>query len=274
MGRRRPPSTSDHLHLIAFVVYQTFKLNDTLIDTLLNAVQAAVNAAQKEHKETYYQEREQRNQSFTTLADRLGQSIQATLTAIKRIVTDKQLSDGEKVALIDSALAAQDGKPSPVERQIDEFKRKWTTVYQGRDYYALLEERSLKLQHRVADIVRQVQFAPNCSRPALREALLHYQNQAGTIGKSAPLVFLSAEQRAAVMDSDGKIRVSLYKALLFVEVADAIKSGALNLVHSEKYRSLDEYLIPKADWEANRGEYLQRAQLEGFADCRETLEAV
>ena len=26
------------LHLIAFVAYQTFKLNDTLIDTLLNAV--------------------------------------------------------------------------------------------------------------------------------------------------------------------------------------------------------------------------------------------
>jgi len=34
--------------------------------------------------------------------------------------------------------------------------------------------------------------------------------------------------------------------LLYVEVTEAIKSGALNLVHSEKYRSLDEYLIPKA----------------------------
>ena len=31
------------LHLIAFVVFQTFKLNDTLIDTLLSAVQASIN---------------------------------------------------------------------------------------------------------------------------------------------------------------------------------------------------------------------------------------
>ena len=35
------------LHLIAFIVYQTFKLNDLLIDTMLSAVQAAVNAAEK-----------------------------------------------------------------------------------------------------------------------------------------------------------------------------------------------------------------------------------
>jgi hypothetical protein len=48
----------------------------------------------------------------------------------------------------------------------------------------------------------------------------------------------------------------------------------LNLFHLEKFRSLDEYLIQKADWEANRAEYLQRAQLEGFADCKATLKAL
>jgi hypothetical protein len=43
-----------------------------LIDTLLSAVQTAVNAAEKAHKEIYYQEREQRTQAFAALADRLG----------------------------------------------------------------------------------------------------------------------------------------------------------------------------------------------------------
>ncbi|MBU2838311.1 transposase [Acidithiobacillus thiooxidans] len=59
--------------------------------------------------------------------------------------------------------------------------------------------------------------------------------------------------------------------MLYVSIADAIKSGALNLAHSEKYRALDEYLIPKADWETHRSEYLRRAQLEEFADCAATL---
>jgi hypothetical protein len=178
--------------LIAFVVYQTFKLNDILIDTLLISVQAAVNTAEKAHKEAYYQERGQRTQSFAALADRLEQSVRETLSAIGRIVADPQLGDSEKVALINATLVTQDGQPNAAERQIDEFKRNWAAVDQGRDAYALLEEQSLKLQHRVADIVRQVRFAPNCGKPALWNALLHYQNRDGAIDKSAPVAFLSA----------------------------------------------------------------------------------
>ncbi len=78
-----------YLHLIAFVVYQTFKLHDTLIDTLLLAVQSALNIAEKEHKESYFQEREQRDQQFSSLADRLGQSITGMLSAIKQIIADE-----------------------------------------------------------------------------------------------------------------------------------------------------------------------------------------
>ena len=238
--------------MIAFVVYQTFKLNDTLIDTLLLATQAAVNAAEKAHKEAYYQERGHRIESFAELADQLGQNVQETLSAIKRIILDGQLSDKEKVTLIDAALDTKGEKPDPVERQISEFKQNLTAVHLGRDYHALLEEQSLKLQHRVADIVRQVRFAPNCSKPALWKALLHYQDKGGNIDKGAPDDFLSAAQRTALTGPDGKFRVSLYKVLLYVEIADAIKSGSLNLTHSEKYRSLDDYMIPKADWDARR----------------------
>ena len=262
------------LHLIAFIVYQTFKLNDLLIDTLLSAVQAAVNAAEKEQKEVYFRERDQRNQSFATLVEQFRQNVQETLSAIRTIVADAKLNDSQKVVLIDSVLNEKSAKPAQVEQQIDEFKQSAVKIQQGQDYFALLETRSLKLQHRVADIVRQVQFAPNCSKPALWAALCHYQQKEGNVDKSAPVDFLAEDQRAALTATDGKFRVSLYKALFFVEVAEAIKSGALNLLHSEKFRSLDEYMIQKADWEANRAEYLQRAQLEGFADCKATLKAL
>jgi hypothetical protein len=62
--------------------------------------------------------------------------------------------------------------------------------------------------------------------------------------------------------------------LLYVEIAEAIKSGALNLLHSEKYRSLDDYLIPKADWDAKKADYLERAQLESMVNCRATLNSI
>jgi Domain of unknown function (DUF4158) len=259
------------LHLIAFIVYQTFKLNDTLIDTLLSAVQAAVNAAQKEQKEIYFQEREQRSQSFSVLVNQLRKSVRDTLSSIRDIVADAQLNDRQKVALIEEALNTETAKPAQIDKQLDEFEQNAAELEQSRDNFALLEKRSLKLQHRAADIVCQVQFAPNCNKPTLWNALRHYQQKDGNIDKSAPDDFLSAAQRAALTDPDGKFRVSLYKVLLYVEIAEAIKSGALNLIHSEKYRSLDEYLIPKAEWDAHRTEYVQRAQLEGFADCKATL---
>ena len=250
---------ADHdrlLHLIAFVAYQTFKLNDTLIDTLLIAVQAAVNSAVKAQKEAYFLEREKRSQSLSALADNLRQSVRETLSRIRHIVADAQMSDSQKVALIDAAVNMEN-TTAGVEMEIDEFKKNVTKLQQGQDYFTLLESHSLKLQHRVADIVRQMQFAPNCSLPALWTALRHYQQKDGNVDKSAPVNFLSAEQRAALTATDGKFRVSLYKTLLYVGIADAIKSGALNLEHSGKYRALDEYLIPKEDWNAHRAEYLQ-----------------
>lgn len=165
-------------HLIAFVAYQTFRLNDTLIDTLLSAVQAAVNSTVKAQKEVYFQEREQRNQSLSGLADKLRQSVRETLSSIRHIVADTQLHDRQKVALIDAAVNTENTTAN-VEKQIDEFKKNVTKLQQGQEYFTLLESHSLKLQHRAADIVRQIQLAPNCSLPTLWKALQNYQQKDG-----------------------------------------------------------------------------------------------
>lgn len=71
-----------YLHLISFIVYQTLKLQDMLIDTLLLAVQSARNATDKEHKDIYYQEMEKRNQSVTNLVDGLQKDFLGTISAI------------------------------------------------------------------------------------------------------------------------------------------------------------------------------------------------
>jgi len=39
---------------------------------------------------------------------------------------------------------------------------------------------------------------------------------------------------------------------------------------SYKYRSLEDYLIPKATWDANREEFLERAELVQASDCKMT----
>lgn len=265
------PNENRYLLLIMFIVYQTFKQHDALIDTLLSAVQATLNAAGKEHKESYYQEREGRKQSFLKLATNLKSRFNGTLSQIKGIIADRHLTATKKVEAIEVLLSEPVSKPDRTEDEIDDFTQDLSTVHQGRDYHTVLEALSIKLQNRVAEIVRQVQFNPNCSKPALFRAIEHYQRRSGSLDKNAPVDFLLPEQQSAVLGPKGKFRVSRYKAFLYIAVADAIKSGALNLIHSEKYRSLDDYLIPKADWDARREEFLQRADLAKFSDCQSTL---
>ena len=76
--------------------------------------------------------------------------------------------------------------------------------------------------------------------------------------------------RAAVQ-KEGKFRVSLYKALLFLHVQSGIKSGALNLEHSYKYRPLDDYLIDRVRWQRDKQHLIERAGLEALVDPRKVL---
>lgn len=267
----RREEDSRYLHLLAFIVYKTLKLQDLLINTMLLAVQATINATTKEHQELYYDERDAREQSVNHLVDGLQKGFLGTIATIKIIIANIELTADQKVAEIAATVNRPESKKAAVKQQLNDFKSDMKTIQQGTDYYDLLEKRSIKLQNRVADILRQTIFDSNCGKPLLLNAILHYQKKSGDIDKSAPITFLTPDQSLLIFDKDGKFRVSLYKALLYLAVADAIRSGVLNLVHSEKYRSLDDYMIPKSDWNEHHDEYLQRAQLNEYADCKTTL---
>ena len=181
-----------YLHLIAFTVYQSLKLQDMLIDTLLLSVQATINATQKDHKDSYYEERETRNQSVAYLVDNLKKGFLGTIATIKSIIANSQLTADQKVVAIDTAVNDSGSKKTGVEKRINDFKKDMTAIQQSSDYYDMLEDRSLKLQNRVADIVRHTVFDESCGKPSLLEAILHYQKKLGTVDKTAPITFLQA----------------------------------------------------------------------------------
>lgn len=270
----RRSTEGKYLHLVAFIVYQTLKLQDMLVDTLLLAVQATRNATNKEHKDIYYQEREKRNQSVINLVNGIGKDFSSTLSTMRSIIADIKLTADEKVLAIDSILNPSQSPENSIEQALDILKEDIMGVHQEKNYYDILGKRSLKLQNRVADIVKHAVFDPNCDKPLLLKAILYYQNKSGHIDKNAPMAFLTTEQRNAIIDQKGKFSVSLYKALLYLAIANAIKSGVLNLIYSEKYRTLDDYLIPKGDWDAHKDKYLQQAQLDQYGHCQAVLKSL
>jgi hypothetical protein len=119
-----------YLHLIAFIVYQTLKLQDMLIDVLLLAVQSAINATYNEHKETCYQEMESRNQSVTQLVDGLQNDFISTLGTIKAIIADTGLTADQKVVAIEVTINRPASKKTGIEQRINDFKDELTALQQ------------------------------------------------------------------------------------------------------------------------------------------------
>ena len=86
-------------------------------------------------------------------------------------------------------------------------------------------------------------------------------------------MFLDPAERAAV-GSGNAFRPSLYKMLLFQRVAQAIKSGSINLSHSIKFRPLDGYMIGIDRWRRERDDLLAQAGMGAFSSSTEVIKAL
>jgi len=271
VSRRAAPDR--HLHLIAFIAYQTFKLHDLLIDAFLQSVQSTLNTTAREHKELYYTSRVERRLALNAVITDLDHGVIAAFADIQLIIASDFSAD-DKLGMINDLLHERTRERERLEAQLEQLKTVAENTEEEADYYALLGKKSLKLQNRASDIVRSVSFDTATTPPELVEAIRHFQHKRGEIEGGAPLAFLSAREQKMVFDEAGKFRVSLYKALLFIKTADALKAGTLNLIHSHKYRPLDDYLLPAKAWRAERDEWMRRAELTPLRDPRLLLDSL
>jgi TnpA family transposase len=262
-----------HLHLVCFITHQFRRLHDMLIDVLLLCVQSILNASEREHKERYYSSRGDQRQALQTLVEKVTEGLYNPLSEIETIAFNAYLTDTEKICYIQAILSQGEQQRQTVESQLLDVQQQSQSGNEDTDYYAVLESKSIKLQNRVADIVKELEFQAD-GPGELLAAIAHYQQKRGAMTQSAPVDFLAPYEQHLLVDPSGKFRVSLYKSLLFIKIAEVIKAGALNVKYSYKYRSLDDYLISKAAWNANRDDYLQRAGLLAVVNCQETLKTL
>jgi len=262
-----------HLHLVCCIAHQFLRLHDVLIAILLLAVQSTLHACEREYKERYCSGRTDQRHALHALVEDVSESIGTPLAHIEKIAFCTHLTDAEKVRHIQAVLLQGEEQRRTVEAQLLDVQQQSHETNEDADYYAVLESKSLKLQNRVADIVKELAFQGDDNAPLLT-AIQSYQHKNGAITPAAPVEFLEPYEQRLLVDAAGKFRVSLYKAILFIKIAEAIKAGTVNLKHSYKYRSLDDYLIPTAAWQTHRDDYLQRANLLAVADCQQTLQTL
>lgn len=249
-----------YLLLIAFVAYQYYQLNDILIEILLKSVQAVLTTCEREYKENFYNRRIERHKTLSAVNKRIENPFKA-INKAKIILSDQALSSDEKVTVLRSLFSDElIHNTEELQNQLNTIFNESMRITKNEDFYDHLEEQSIKLQNRVSEIVKNLQFDQDSSNKNMIESINHYKSKDGGLGNTVPKDFLEPDERDIVLVS-GKLRISLYKVLLFLKIADAIRSGALNLKYSYKYQPFDNYLISKEKWKSNKNDLLEKAGL-------------
>lgn len=267
-----------YLRLLAFITNQYLSVGDALIMTLLKAVAGVFNDAEDTIKEEYYLSRQATASLVGQVSRRSDVHIDA-LTEIEQTVDKPDWTSDQKISVIRQILDRKrlnNGQLLTDKQRVAELKTTNQPIDERTDYYQALEKASFRLQLRVSAIVQVLQFDSESSHPHLLEAVLYYQQHQGELIASSkvPLDFLDMAQRQHVFTQTGKLRVSLYKTLLFGAIRDGLREGTLTVLSSYEYRSVDEYQIPRAQWKAHREDYLRQAGLLDLSNPAPTLLAL
>lgn len=266
-----------YLRLIAFIIHQYLSVGDALILTLQKAVAGVLNDCQEQLKEEYYQSRHGTSGLVGQVSRRSQVHIDA-LTQIDQTLDKTDLTSDQKIEHIRQVLGRKrlaSEQLAADQQRVTELQAINQPVHERTDYYVALEKASYRLQLRVSGIVQALAFDVQTSHPHLLNALLYYQERGGELSSpGVPVDFLDMAERQHVFTAGGKLRVSLYKVLLFRAVRDAIRDGTLTVLSSYEYRSVEEYQLPPDQWRQFREEYLHRANLTGHANLATTLVAL
>jgi TnpA family transposase len=259
-----------YLRLLAFITYQYLSVGDALILTLNKAVASILNSCEQTLKEQHYQSRYATAGLVGQVSRRSDVHID-TLTEIERTIEQSAWNSDQKINHIRDLLTRRrlGGEQLLVDKQrLAELKMLNQPLAERADFYLALEKAALRLQVRVSGLIQVLVFEAQTTQSHLLTAICYFQERAGDLPPSPalPIDFLDMADRQQIFTAAGRLRISLYKVLLFRAVRDALRDGSLTVLSSYEYRSVDEYQIPQAQWQLYRDDYLQRANLLGHRE--------
>lgn len=265
-------SKNKYLLLIAFVVHQYYTLNDLLIDILIHACQKVKNTARNKHKEQCYDRREG-NDARISMITKKTLSLLEIIKLIAKIIYTPNLSESRMIKEIRALLPQKEpDDASSLEEEVERMANESRTD-SDKDYYKILADLSLQTHYKVSDIIKIIEFDEKTSNKNIIKAINYYKAIKGKIDQDAPLGHLDKAVLKYVFE-DEKIQKPLYKILFFDAVASNIKSGALNLKYSYKYRPFENYLIPFSSWSSNKDDLIERAGLSQFKNFTEVMNSL
>lgn len=266
------------LYLIAFIIYQFRLRQDLFVDTFLQSVQGYLNKTEKIVSKDFLRGEivgpKAGGRNFSKLRNIILSSKQRMLQA-KEILYSERFEENEKIQRLMEVIP-NGGKPFQ-DQLLDELEKiDSVNVKRLRErmLYSQLSKGYRKIQNKVGGILQALEFNSLTSDNSIIEAIADYKQRNGRVTPKSPVAFVSEKDRKWVLADLENGQMGLYKVFLFKAVSDHIKAGSLNLEYSDKYKSIDEYLIHPKVWSETKNQIIERANLSSIQDFNTFLKSI
>lgn len=263
-----------YLFLLCFLIRQVRLRQDFFIDIIQQSVKNAENQAKRLQKEEYFKDQKNRKEA-TKLLKNTRNSYKKWIEDIKKVMYS-DMTDSQKVLEIGYILEENHSLTDEQNEMINTLENELNKDEKV-EFYGIWQKRSIWLSNRISQLVIHLNINQDNSDKTLFGAVKHYTDKKGKITKpSDNISWLDDKQQDTLWiineNGDEIFQRRLYKMFLFEAIHDGIKSGKLNFNDSYRFRSLEEYLISKKEWKANKEQLLTDAEMTHLADFKENLE--
>ncbi len=198
--------------LLSFIKYQYFIRNDNIIDRFISIIQSSKNSILRHQKDLYFENEPNKKELIQSL-ENANLSI---INNISTILNDKSFNDATKIKAMHSLVEVEKINLKKI------LEQKSIIEAENLNRFDFIETISLSLQGKLSDIVKHIEFDEKSSNKELISAINYFKNNTNINNKNVPIDFLDEDEQEVVIDGD-RIRISLYKALLFINISDGIK---------------------------------------------------
>lgn len=254
-----------YLYLLSFIIYQYRLRQDLFVDIFLKAIQKFKNDVEKSIAKDFLEQKPVRNKQTQKIINKV-RSLVEQIDQMRSLTYSASHDDSEKIAQIKKSFEEWDQSKEARQNQKiqleNELKNLELSITSGLKDQMLLEkyvQRYRKLYNRVGGILPVLTFNINTSNPPILEAIDFIKSKKRSNLNNLPLNFLNDKDRKALTTLEEPNVLTVYKVFLYLEISNHIKAGSLNLSNSDRYRAVEDYLIPENIWNDQKAELMERA---------------
>ena len=193
-------------------------------------------------------------------------------TSTCKIVGDESLTEFEKLRMLSELVNKVDEKHQKRNDLLNDLEAKITSSNNVQLYYNYLEEHYIFLRNRVHQIIEHLDINEVDCEQEILTVISNYRKGNDKVFCENLILLLDEKHSKYFTLKPGTYRIKLCKSIFYLKVAEALKSGELHLKHSYKYRSIEQYLITKKQWDTEKQSLIKKAGLLHFSDVMAVLE--